>query len=136
MLRLHQLHRDALVRGIRGDGPVTIVDIQRYGEQAAEVIFKDRSGQVHTQLLFQEHEAELELVTGGQPWRFDADGGLLRLVSEANRVRLAHLFDPYLAVHTSQVEPLPHQISAVYEIMLRRQPLRFLLADDPGAGKT
>ena len=47
-----------------------------------------------------------------------------------------HLFDPVLAVHTSVVEPLPHQITAVYESMLPRQPLRFLLADDPGAGKT
>ena len=52
------------------------------------------------------------------------------------RKRLAHLFDPVLAVHTSLVEPLPHQITAVYEAMLPRQPLRFLLADDPGAGKT
>ena len=50
--------------------------------------------------------------------------------------RLAHLFDPVLAVHTSVVDPLPHQITAVYEAMLPRQPLRFLLADDPGAGKT
>ena len=49
---------------------------------------------------------------------------------------MAYLFDPLLAVHTSLVEPLPHQITAVYEEMLTRQPLRFLLADDPGAGKT
>src|SRR5438105_3234157 len=69
-------------------------------------------------------------------WAFDADGALFRLVSEARRIRLAHLFDPYLAVHTSSVEPLPHQITAVYGEMLPRQPLRFLLADDPGAGKT
>ena len=67
---------------------------------------------------------------------FNADGHLLRLVAEADRIRLAHLFDPYLAVHTSRIEPLPHQITAVYEEMLPRQPLRFLLADDPGAGKT
>ena len=57
-------------------------------------------------------------------------------MSEALRIHLAHLFDPALAVHTSLVEPLPHQITAVYEAMLPRQPLRFLLADDPGAGKT
>ena len=57
-------------------------------------------------------------------------------MSEAQRIRLAHLFDPVLAVHTSEVDPLPHQITAVYESMLPRQPLRFLLADDPGAGKT
>jgi SNF2 family DNA or RNA helicase len=47
-----------------------------------------------------------------------------------------HLFDPYLAVTASQIEALPHQITAVYGEMLSRQPLRFLLADDPGAGKT
>ena len=57
-------------------------------------------------------------------------------MAEAHRIRLAYLFDPVLAVHTSIVEPLPHQITAVYGEMLLRQPLRFLLADDPGAGKT
>jgi len=75
-------------------------------------------------------------VEQGRPWSFDGDGAAFRLVSEANRIRLAHLFDPVLAVHTSEVDPLPHQITAVYEAMLPRQPLRFLLADDPGAGKT
>lgn len=64
------------------------------------------------------------------------DGSLLRLVSEAKRIRLAYLFDPMLAVRTSLAEPLPHEITAVYEEMLTRQLLRFLLADDPGAGKT
>lgn len=49
---------------------------------------------------------------------------------------MAYLFDPWMAVHLSQVEPLPHQITAVYGEMSLRQPLRFLLADDPGAGKT
>jgi SNF2 family DNA or RNA helicase len=58
------------------------------------------------------------------------------LASEAYRIRLAHLFDPYLAISASQIEALPHQITAVYGEMLPRQPLRFLLADDPGAGKT
>ena len=70
------------------------------------------------------------------PGASDADGALFRLVSEAYRIRLAYLFDPLIAVHTSQVEPLPHQITAVYETMLGKQPLRYLLADDPGAGKT
>ena len=64
------------------------------------------------------------------------DGGLFRLASEAQRISLAYLFDPFLAVQTSNLEPLPHQIEAVYGEMLPRQPLRFLLADDPGAGKT
>ena len=57
-------------------------------------------------------------------------------MAEAHRISLAHLFDPLLAIHTSNVNPLLHQITAVYQRMLERQPLRFLLADDPGAGKT
>jgi SNF2 family DNA or RNA helicase len=61
---------------------------------------------------------------------------LFRPVSAAHRIDLAHLFDPMFAVHTSLVEPLPYQITAVHEAMLPRQPLRLLLADDPGAGKT
>ena len=67
---------------------------------------------------------------------FAADGRLFRLAAEAERIRLAHLSDPYVAVHASRIEALPHQITAVYGEMLPRQPLRFLLADDPGAGKT
>ncbi len=56
-----------------------------------------------------------------------------KLAAEAYRIHLAHLFDPLMAVHTSAVEPLPHQITAVYDAMLPRQPLRFLLADDTRA---
>ncbi len=81
-------------------------------------------------------EARIEVVEVGRSWSFDGDGELFRLVSEAHRIRLAHLFDPVLAVHASVVDPLPHQITAVYEHLLPRQPLRFLLADDPGAGQT
>jgi hypothetical protein len=81
-------------------------------------------------------EPRIAVAALGRPFAFDGDGHLFRLASEAHRIRLAHLFDPVLAVHTSLVEPLPHQITAVYESMLPRQPLRFLLADDPGAGKT
>src|SRR6185437_7875137 len=67
---------------------------------------------------------------------FEGDGAAFQLTAEAKRIDLAFLFDPMMAVHTSNVEPLPHQITAVYESMLPRQPLRFVLADDPGAGKT
>jgi superfamily II DNA or RNA helicase len=61
---------------------------------------------------------------------------LFRLAAEALRIRMAALFDPMLAVTTSDLDPLPHQIRAVYGDLLPRTPLRFLLADDPGAGKT
>ncbi|MDR3566901.1 MAG: hypothetical protein P4L43_02630 [Syntrophobacteraceae bacterium] len=101
-----------------------------------ELTYKTPTGKVANELLYRDAEQRLEIVEQGRPWSFDGDGALFRLVSEAHRIRLAHLFDPVLAVHTSLVDPLPHQITAVYEAMLPRQPLRFLLADDPGAGKT
>ena len=113
-----------------------MVSTQWFGSVALELTYKDPGGKVANELLYRNDEPRIEVAAQGRPWSFDGDGNLFRLVSEAHRIRLAHLFDPVLAVHTSVVEPLPHQITAVYELMLPRQPLRFLLADDPGAGKT
>ncbi|HMO57944.1 MAG TPA: helicase-related protein [Roseiflexaceae bacterium] len=136
MTRLEDLTRGAFLRGILPDSMVTVVAVQWYGSDALELTYKDAGGRPGTRLLFRDDEPTLAIVSAGRPWSFDGDGRLFRLVAEAHRIRLAHLFDPVLAVHTSLVEPLPHQITAVYETMLSRQPLRFLLADDPGAGKT
>jgi superfamily II DNA or RNA helicase len=136
MTRLEDLQPSAAVRGILPEQVVTVVSVQWFGSEALELTYKGPSGRVANELLYRHDEPRLEVVEHGRPWSFDGDGHLFRLVSEAHRIRLAHLFDPVLAVHTSLVEPLPHQITAVYEVMLARQPLRFLLADDPGAGKT
>ncbi len=136
MARLEDLTRGAVVRGILPDGFVTVIDIRWIGSVAVELTYKDSAGQLGHELIYRDRESEIEIQTTGRPWSFDGDSELFRLVSEAHRIRLAYLFDPLLAVHTSLVEPLPHQITAVYETMLPRQPLRFLLADDPGAGKT
>lgn len=116
-------------------GIAEVVQVSRFGVDAINVVFRG-DGKVGERLVYRGDEVGFEIVTGGRAFSFDADGGLLRLASEAYRVRLAHLFDPYLAVSASQIEALPHQITAVYAEMLPRQPLRFLLADDPGAGKT
>ena len=135
-MKLEQLQPNAAVRGIVPDALVTVVSVQWFGSEALELTYKTTTGKVANELLYRHDEPRLDLVEQGRPWSFDGDGTLFRLVSEAHRIRLAYLFDPVLAVHTSIVEPLPHQITAVYESMLPRQPLRFLLADDPGAGKT
>ncbi len=136
MAKFEELIRGATVKGILPNQNVTVIDVTWHGNDVIELTYKDGSGQPFTELLFRDREPTLEVVKVGQPWSFDGDGNLLRLVSEAYRINLAYLFDPLLAVHTSLVEPLPHQITAVYSEMLIRQPLRFLLADDPGAGKT
>jgi superfamily II DNA or RNA helicase len=136
MAKLEEIKVDSSVRGIVPNAIVTIKHVQMFGDQALEVTYVDAEGKPSTQLLFRDQEAHLELVKQTRPLSFSADGHLFRLASEAQRLGLAFLFDPLIAVNTSSVDPLPHQITAVYETMLNRQPLRFLLADDPGAGKT
>ncbi len=135
-MKLEDLRPNAAISGVLSDGLVTVVNVQWFGSEALELTYKTAAGKVANELLYRQDESRLELMEVGRPWSFDGDGALFRLVSEAQRIRLAYLFDPVLAVHTSDIEPLPHQITAVYESMLPRQPLRFLLADDPGAGKT
>jgi len=136
MAKLEDLTRGASVKGVLPDGLVSVVDTKWIGTVAVELTYKDNTGKLANELLYRDREPTLEIAQVGRPWNFDGDGALFRLVSEAQRIRRAYLFDPLLAVHTSLVDPLPHQITAVYEEMLVRQPLRFLLADDPGAGKT
>lgn len=135
MLRLQEIKAGMRIKGIAGDEPVAIVAVEPHGNSVAAVTYRTEKGTLAETMLYSDREAALSLVEKGE-WTFDADPGTLKLAAEAYRIHLAHLFDPYLAVRTSAIEPLPHQISAVYECMLPKLPLRFVLADDPGAGKT
>ncbi|MBM7454679.1 superfamily II DNA or RNA helicase [Oceanisphaera litoralis] len=136
MLKLEDIKKDAQIRGLLAEGIVRVVQVELVGEHALTVYYKDSQGSLAEQMLFRSDEARLSLATAGLAWAFDAPGAEFKLGLEAYRITQAALFDPMMAVHTSNVVPLPHQISAVYEAMLPRQPLRFVLADDPGAGKT
>lgn len=130
-----QIKPGARLRGLDPAGIAEVVSVSNFGNDAINLVFRV-DGRVAERLVYRGEETSFELIGLGRAYAFDADGGLLRLASEAYRIRLAHLFDPYLAISASQIEALPHQITAVYGEMLPRQPLRFLLADDPGAGKT
>jgi superfamily II DNA or RNA helicase len=136
MARLEDLTTGARVSGLLPNETVTVVAVRWSDANAVELTYADSCGRPDNAVLYRFQEPELTIVAPGRAWAFDGDGEQLRLAAEARRIRLAHLFDPLLAVHTSLVDPLPHQITAVYGEMLPRQPLRFLLADDPGAGKT
>jgi SNF2 family DNA or RNA helicase len=136
MLRLEDITVDSQLAGLLPSGPVTVKHVRRFGDQAAEITYLDAAGATGSELVFRDREPQLELLQASRPLSFTADGDLFKLASEAQRIHWGHLFDPMIAVNTSAVDPLPHQITAVYETMLNRQPLRFLLADDPGAGKT
>jgi hypothetical protein len=115
MSKLETLLPNSTVKGILPDSLVTVVNVQWFGSTALELTYKTTTGKVANELLYRHDEPRIEVVELGRPWSFDGDGALFRFVSEANRIRLAHLFDPVLAVHTSLVEPLPHQITAVYD---------------------
>lgn len=136
MARLEDLQQDTIVKGILPNQHVTVIAVSWRRDIAVDLVYKDSTGNFGMETLFRGKESTLEIVDVGTSWKFDGDGEMFRLVSEAYRIQLAHLFDPLLALHTSDVDPYPHQITAVYEEMLPRQPLRYLLADDPGAGKT
>ena len=136
MARLEELQQGTIIKGILPNQHVTVVAATWLGTAGIELTYKAADGKLDSELLYRTSESSLEIVPASLRWSFDGDGENFRLVSEAYRIRLAHLFDQRLAVHTSQVDPLPHQITAVYQEMLPRQPLRYLLADDPGAGKT
>ena len=136
MIKLEDLKPDIKLTGVIPGEAISVVDVKWHGSSAVELFYKCADGQPGTQLLYRHDEEKLETVNTKKTWNFNTNGNLFSLAAEAYRIHLAHLFDPVLAVHTSLIEPLPHQITAVYGEMLERHPLRFMLADDPGSGKT
>ncbi|EPO7804816.1 helicase-related protein [Enterobacter hormaechei] len=136
MLKLEEIKKDAQICGIIEGQVVRVVTVEPIGEHALTVYYKDSQGTLAERMLFRSDEINLAMATAGRPWSFDAPGREFKLGLEAYRISQAALFDPMMAVNMANVDPLPHQISAVYEYMLPKQPLRYVLADDPGAGKT
>lgn len=131
---------EGLKPGLRIDGVipaqvVTVIAAQWHGSDTVELTYKTAAGALGQQVVFRKDQDKLSIASSGSR-PFDAPANDFKLVAEAQRITLAGLFDPMLAVATSDVQPLPHQIRAVYGELLARTPLRFLLADDPGAGKT
>ena len=135
-MKLEELKPGQPLAGIEPSVIVTAVAVLPLGDGAIQLIYKTPDGLLRERLLNHADEGRFSQATTDCPWSFDGDGAAFQLTCEAKRIDLAFLFDPMMAVNTSNVDPLPHQITAVYESMLPRQPLRFVLADDPGAGKT
>ncbi len=130
------LRPGAVVSGLAGPQTATILSVIRLTDDSATVVYRNDEGALDEKIVFAEQLAAIREVSAGAAFTFDADPASFWLAAEARRMRLAFLFDPQSALGTSDVDPLPHQLRAVYQEMLPRQPLRFVLADDPGAGKT
>ena len=115
MTRLEELTTGTRLSGLSSSGIVTVESVQWIDRHAQRVIFRSADSQLGEHLLYRDDEVQLELVESGSPWSFDDDGDLLRLVSESYCIKLDWLFDPYVAITTSTIMPLPHQISVVYQ---------------------
>ena len=135
-MNLSEISAGQSLVGVEQAEIVSVVACVPLGNGAFQLIYRTPDGAIKERLLNRADEAMIRLAVAGRPFSFDGNAANFQLACEAKRIDLAFLFDPMMAVHTSNVDPLPHQITAVYEAMLPRQPLRFVLADDPGAGKT
>ncbi len=126
----------AILHGPFWNGPVRVLRAERSGDWVRlEAVGVTDKQYYDLSLTMAQLANEVREQTGGS-FAFTAEPRLFRLATEALRTRLAHAFDPQYAVSVSQVDPLPHQLDAVYKHMLPLPRIRFLLADDPGAGKT
>jgi len=135
-MKLHEITPGLSLAGVEPTQIVSVIATVPLGDGAVQLIYRTQAGGMKERLLGSADAASISVATVERPFSFDGDGAAFQLTCEAKRIDLAFLFDPMMAVHTSNVDALPHQITAVYESMLPRQPLRFVLADDPGAGKT
>ena len=133
-MKLEDVAVGVVLEGLTLGGPATVLHVLNRGDDALEVTYQHGDG-VDRRMVFRSDEDSLRPATVTVAG-FDADPEKFKIAAEAQRIRYAGLNDPMMAVATSDVQPLPHQIRAVYGELLPRTPLRFLLADDPGAGKT
>lgn len=136
MITLETITPGLALTGLDPTGIGSVIAVIPIADGAVQVLYRTPDGTLKERLLSRGDEPNISIAVTERPWSFDGDGEAFKISVEAKRIDLAFLFDPMMAVHTSNVVPLPHQITAVYESMLPRQPLRFVLADDPGAGKT
>src|SRR4051794_5322472 len=134
-MSLEELKPGLRIEGLVPSEVVTVIAVQWHGADAVELTYKTASGGLGQQVVFRRDAGRVSIAQTGSR-AFDGPANDFKLAAEAQRIKLAGLYDPMLAVATSDVQPLPHQIRAVYGELLPRTPLRFLLADDPGAGKT
>ena len=136
-MTLETLQSGQHLRGLVPGQAVTLIAVDFIDAGLVEVFYRNDLGQSGARTITEADAARFEVASDFESAPpFDADPDEFRLVAEALRIKYAALYDPMAAVNSSDVDPLPHQIRAVYEELLPRIPLRFLLADDPGAGKT
>ncbi len=129
-----ELKPNIVVNGPFFPEPVQVIVAVPMGAAVKLIGKGSRSGQVYEPVLTDEQLALLIASPAREP--FDGDARKFRLGIEAMRLGLAYEYDPYFSLSIARVDPLPHQLEAVYDYFMKLPRIRFLLADDPGAGKT
>ena len=133
-MTINNLKPNSIVRGPIFPEPVQVILVTEVGESVKLVGKGLNSNQFYDPVLTTQQLAQLVVTPEKHP--FDGDPDRFRLGVEAMRLGLAYEYDPYFSLSIARVDPLPHQLEAVYDYFLRLPRIRFLLADDPGAGKT
>src|SRR5439155_4152720 len=133
-MTIDNLKANKVLRGPIFPEPVQVIVTIPMGSAVKLVAKGLTTGKVYEPVLTPEKLALLETSPDAEP--FDGDPQKFRLGIEAMRLQLAYEYDPYFSLSIARVDPLPHQLEAVYDYFLRLPRIRFLLADDPGAGKT
>ncbi len=133
-MNLEDLKPNVIVRGPIFPEPVRGIRVAPMGTSIKLMGRGLNTGLVHQPVLSPAQLASLEGSPEQQP--FDGDATRFKLGVEALRLGIAYEYDPYFSLSIARVDPLPHQLETVYDYFLRLPRIRFLLADDPGAGKT
>lgn len=125
-----------IVNGLIPNDAAKVTKIRPLGNKWSVSFIGVNSNKVSSKVLTDEQIAQLSAVTTEGAFNFKGDPERFVMYAEAERIKSAYQFDPLFAINCSVVDPLPHQVEAVYKYLLPQPKIRFLLADDTGAGKT
>lgn len=130
----NSIRAGSVIRGPTLPEPVEVLAVVSFGLSLKVIGRGLNTGLTHDPIFSPDQVKQLEISAEREP--FDGDARLFRLGIEAHRLGLAYEYDPFFSLSIARVDPLPHQLEAVYGYFMRLPRIRFLLADDPGAGKT
>ena len=125
-----------IIKNLIPSEPVAINQVQTLGHMVSIKYTGVNTNKSNTKVIGISEIEGLEILTEEGSFNFKGDPERFALFAEAERINSAYQFDPLFAVNCSIVDPLPHQVEAVYKYLLPLPQIRFLLADDTGAGKT
>ena len=119
-----------IVKNLTPTEAVTINQVQPLGAMVSVKYTGINSNRQSSKVLSASEFEQLEVVTSEGVFNFKGDPTRFALFAEAERIFSAYQFDPLFAVNCSLIDPLPHQVEAVYKFLLPLPKIRFLLADD------